>query len=64
MPKTTVDEQDTMPFSEHNIGASWQVCGVKAVAKAEAIQSTTNQNFGSGVLDPNCGHEGASLLFC
>ena len=54
MPKTAVNLDDGLESGEYQIGASGEILGVKPIPQACMMQVATDQQFGLGVLAPNC----------
>ena len=63
MPETSVDEDDRVPFWEHNVGMPRQFGGMQAIAETKRVQMAAHKHLWLRVFRPNTAHHLAALLF-
>ena len=62
MPETTVNENNALPGWKNQIGGSWKIFLMKAIAIAEPVEEGAYLQLQSGVLALDAGHVAAALL--
>lgn len=60
MPETAVNQNDSLPAGQNDIGSSWQLSVMKAVAESFCMQGFTEQDLGFRILAPDPGHHAAA----
>jgi hypothetical protein len=59
-----MNQENQTAGRQHDIGATGQICTMKAKATSQRVQRSTNSDLGSRVTWPDPGHIGATLFRC
>lgn len=62
MPETAIDENDAVPFSKYDIGATRQSGVMEAIAVPESVEKAADDQLRASVFHSDSGHCRATLL--
>lgn len=64
MPKTSMDEDNLFPASEHKVRASLDIFSMKTISVSQRVYKLTNSYFRLCIRGPHQGHLFAACLWC